>query len=104
MLLVDGAHNAKSVLADILAMRQLAARGATLLIDDINGILGVAGPGSALRHAEKDGVVQITSWREYNSSQPENPCLRRVRKPLWNCPKRWGFAIARYAAVDDVRD
>ena len=78
-------------------MRQLAARDATLLIDDIAGISGGdRGPGSALRRAAEEGVVRIESWHEYNSSQPQNPCIRRVRRPRWLCPRRWGFAIARY--------
>ena len=91
---VDGAHNAKSVHADILAMRKLAARDATLLIDDVAGVRN--GPDSALRRAAAEGVVRIESWHEYNRSQPQNPCIRRVRRPRWLCPRRWGFAIARY--------
>ena len=79
-------------------MRQLAARDATLLIDDIAGVRD--GPGPALRRAAAEGVVRIESWHEYNSSQPQNPCIRRVRwagrEGRWLCPHRWGFAIARY--------
>ena len=101
LLLVDGAHDAKSVHADILAMRKLAARDAMLLIEDVAGVGN--GLDSALRRAAEEGVVRIESWNEYitvHSRRIHAACIQRVRwagrEGRWLCPHRWGFAIARY--------
>ena len=93
ILLVDGDHSANGAYRDIVNMRELAKPDAILLIDDISG---KHGPGDALRKAEQEGLVRVLRWNEYNHSAPENPCIRRVRPPMYNCPNRWGWAMARY--------
>ena len=75
-------------------MRQLAKPGAVLLIDDLD-----EGPGPALQRAEREHIVKVLERRMFNRSRvgdPDNPCIRRVRRPLWNCKSRWGWAAARY--------
>ena len=96
ILLVDGDHSAQGAYHDIINMRELATADAILLIDDIS-----TGPGSSLRRAEAEDIVRISSWNEYNRTAPENPCLRRIRPPMYNCQDRWGFAIARYRRRGD---
>ena len=91
VLLVDGDHSARGSFLDISNMQGLAKPGATLLIDDIHD-----GPGVALRKAEARGLLNITSWNMYNRTQKENPCIRRVRPPMWHCANNWGWALGRY--------
>ena len=80
---------------------RLAKRGAVLLIDDLD-----EGPGPALAQAERDGVVEVIERRMFNRStmgDADNPCLRRVRPPLWSCKAHWGWAAARYVGHATVR-
>lgn len=107
VLLVDGAHTPDGAYKDIVNMRALAKPNASLLIDDIS-----EGPGLALRKAERARVVDGVAWHQYNSSSPENPCIRRVRRNrggsakaaasrapsrgFWLCSDNWGWATARY--------
>ena len=101
VLLVDGDHRYKGAHADLLNMRRLAKPGAVLLIDDLD-----EGPGPALAQAERDGVVEVIERRMFNRStmgDADNPCLRRVRPPLWSCKAHWGWAAARYVGHATVR-
>ena len=94
VLLVDGDHSYAGAYADLINMRQLAKPGAVLLIDDLD-----EGPGPALQRAEREGVVEVLERRMFNRStvgDADNPCIRRVRPPLWNCKNHWGWAAARY--------
>lgn len=94
MLLVDGDHGYRGALQDIRNMRALAKPGAVLLVDDLD-----EGPGPALRQAQAEGLVEILERRMFNAStvgDEVNPCIRRVRAPMWNCKNTWGWAAARY--------
>jgi hypothetical protein len=94
VLLVDGDHSFSGSYADLVNMRQLAKPGAVLLIDDLD-----EGPGPALEKAESEGIVEVLERRMFNRSiigDADNPCIRRVRPPLWSCKERWGWAAARY--------
>ena len=94
VLLVDGDHGHRGALQDIRNMRALAKPGAVLLVDDLD-----EGPGPALRQAQAEGLVEMLEMRMFNASTVAdelNPCIRRVRAPMWNCKKAWGWAVARY--------
>jgi len=94
VLLVDGDHGYRGALQDIRNMRALAKPGAVLLVDDLD-----EGPGPALRQAQAEGLVEILERRMFNAStvgDEVNPCIRRVRAPMWNCKNTWGWAAARY--------
>ena len=94
VLLVDGDHGHRGALQDIRNMRALAKPGAVLLVDDLD-----EGPGPALRQAQAEGLVEMLEMRMFNAStvaDEVNPCIRRVRAPMWNCKTTWGWAVARY--------
>mmetsp|Transcript_24829 Transcript_24829/g.50385 ORF Transcript_24829/g.50385 Transcript_24829/m.50385 type:complete len:256 (+) Transcript_24829:143-910(+) len=94
VLLVDGIHSYAGALQDIKNMRALAKPGAVLLVDDLD-----EGPGPALEAAIASGLVELIERFMFNAStvgDPVNPCIRRVRVPLWNCKRHWGWAATRY--------
>tara|TARA_B110001452_G_C15232565_1_gene426872 strand:- start:307 stop:2625 length:2319 start_codon:yes stop_codon:yes gene_type:complete len=101
VVLVDGDHTRCGAHADIINMRQLSKTGTILLIDDLN-----EGPGAALWRVERDRLVEVLERHSFNETSrvgdADNPCIRRVRKPHWHCPKEWGWAVARY--LDPCRD
>lgn len=94
VLLVDGDHSAVGSLEDLKNMRILAKPGAVVLIDDVQ-----EGPGKALSEAERLNLARVESWHTFNRStvgDRHNPCIRRVRPPMWACHQGWGWAVARY--------
>ena len=95
VMLIDGDHGYAGALKDIRNMRAIAKPGAVLLVDDLD-----EGPGPALDAAQSEGLIEVTERFMFNQSatvgEATNPCIRRVRPPVWSCKPRWGWAAARY--------
>ena len=97
VLLVDGGHAASVAVGDLRQFARMAACNATVFVDDLNENHG---PGSALRAAEREGLVTVVEWHMYNASHTyENPCLRTPIAGRLNCLPEWGWARAMYSGA-----
>ena len=96
IVLVDGDHSAHGAFADINNMRDVARRGAVLLIDDI-----IDGPGVALRRAADEKIISHVEWHRYDKQSRANPCVRRVRGARFLCLQAWGWARSRYVIAEE---
>lgn len=90
LLLVDGGHTAGAARRDLQLLRQVAAPGALIVVDDIN-----ADPGQALARLQSQKMLRIQEAYYFGKKTEHNPCQRKPKGKIFPC-KDWGFAIAKY--------
>ena len=93
LMFVDGDHTLDGAYTDLVNMRELAAPGGSLVVDDT-----MMGPGRALNVTTQRRLTKINElYGPFHSGSAFNPCHSPLAKGArQQVCKHWGFAVGHF--------